>query len=62
MIYNPMVYETADVIGTYLYRDGLLGGQFSLGTAVGLFISVINFVLLYFANTLSRKYSDYALW
>ncbi|EPY14337.1 ABC transporter permease subunit [Paenibacillus sp. chi10] len=62
LIYNPMVYETADVIGTYLYRDGLLGGQFSLGTAVGLFISVINFTLLYFANTLSRKYSDYALW
>ncbi|WP_232055777.1 ABC transporter permease subunit [Paenibacillus alvei] len=62
LIYNPMVYETADVIGTYLYRDGLLGGQFSLGTAVGLFISVINFALLYFANTLSRKYSDYALW
>lgn len=62
LIYNPMVYETADVIGTYLYRDGLLGGQFSLGTAVGLFISVINFALLYYANTLSRKYSDYALW
>ncbi|WP_018756937.1 ABC transporter permease [Paenibacillus terrigena] len=62
LIYNPMVYETADVIGTYLYRDGLLGGNFSSGTAVGLFISLINFSLLYIANTLSRKYSDYALW
>jgi len=62
LIYNPMVYETADVIGTYLYRDGLLGGNFSSGTAVGLFISLINFTLLYIANSLSRKYSDYALW
>ncbi|OXM16993.1 ABC transporter permease [Paenibacillus herberti] len=62
LIYNPMVLETADVVGTYLYRDGLLGGNFSAGTAVGLFIAVINFALLYIANTLSRKYSDYALW
>ncbi|WMT42313.1 ABC transporter permease subunit [Paenibacillus sp. D2_2] len=62
LIYNPMVYETADVIGTYLYRDGLLGGNFSMGTAVGLFISLINFTLLFIANSLSRKYSDYALW
>ncbi|RAV22631.1 sugar ABC transporter permease [Paenibacillus contaminans] len=62
LIYNPALYETADVIGTYLYRDGLLGGNFSFGTAVGLLIAVINFTLLYIANTLSRKYADYALW
>ena len=62
LIYNPTLYETADVIGTYLYRDGLLGGNFSSGTAIGLFISLINFTLLYLANRLSRKYSDYALW
>ncbi|WP_409347092.1 ABC transporter permease [Paenibacillus sp. MBLB4367] len=62
LIYNPALYETADVIGTYLYRGGLLDGNFSLGTAVGLLIAVINFTLLYIANTLSRKYADYALW
>lgn len=62
LIYNPTLYETADVIGTYLYRYGLLGGNFSSGTAIGLFISVINFSLLFLANKLSRKYSDYALW
>ncbi|GGE02110.1 ABC transporter permease [Paenibacillus nasutitermitis] len=62
LIYNPILYETADVIGTYLYRDGLLGGNFSSGTAIGLFISLINFSLLFLANKLSRKYSDYALW
>lgn len=62
LIYNPAVYEKADVIGTYVYRDGLLGGNFSSGTAIGLFISVINFALLYITNYFSRKYSDYALW
>lgn len=62
LLYNPAVYETADVIGTYVYRDGLLGGRFSFGTAVGLFTSIINFALLYTANTIIRKRSDYALW
>lgn len=62
LTYNPAVYETADVIGTFVYRDGLLGGNFSSGTAVGIFTSVINFTLLYIANTISRKYSEYALW
>ncbi|NSW91018.1 MAG: sugar ABC transporter permease [Firmicutes bacterium] len=62
LLYSPAVYETADVIGTYLYRDGLLGGRFSFGTAVGLFTTVINFALLYTANTISRKRTDYALW
>ncbi|PYI56472.1 ABC transporter permease [Paenibacillus flagellatus] len=62
LIYNPSLYETADVIGTYLYRDGLLGGRFSLGAAVGLFTAAINFALLAGANALSRKYTDYALW
>lgn len=62
LLYNPAVYETADVIGTYLYRDGLLGGRFSFGTAVGLFTSIINIILLYTANTIARKRTDYALW
>lgn len=62
LLYNPSLYETADVIGTYLYREGLLGGNFSSGTAIGLFTSLINFALLYMANALSRKITDYSLW
>jgi putative aldouronate transport system permease protein len=62
LLYNPAVYETADVVGTYVYRDGLLGGRFSYGTAVSLFTSVINFALLFIANTISQKVSDYSLW
>jgi len=62
LLYNPATYETADVIGTYVYRDSLLGGRYSYGTAVGLFTSVINFGLMYIANTISRKVCDYSLW
>lgn len=62
LMYNPAIYETADVIGTYVYREGLMSGNFSFGTAVGLFTSIINFVLLYVANNVSRRYTDHALW
>lgn len=62
LTYNAAVYETADVIGTFVYRDGLMNGNFSSGTAIGLFTSLINFGLLYFANTLSRKFTDHSLW
>ena len=62
LLYNPAVYDTADVIGTYVYRDSLLGGRFSFGTAVGLFTSALNFTLTFIANAVSRKVADYSLW
>ena len=62
LLYNPATYETADVIGTYVYRDSLLGGRFSFGTAVGLFTSVLNFTLIFIANKVSAKVADYSLW
>lgn len=62
LLYNPATYETADVIGTYVYRDSLLGGRFSFGTAVGLFTSVLNFTLVFIANKVSAKVADYSLW
>ena len=62
LMYNPAVYSTADVIGTYLYRDGLMGGRFSYGTAVGLFVSIINFTLLFCCNKVSTKLTDWGLW
>ena len=62
LLYNPATYETADVIGTYVYRDSLLGGRFSFGTAVGLFTSMLNFMLVFIANKVSAKVADYSLW
>ncbi len=62
LMYNTSTYETADVINTYVFRRGIVGGEYSFGTAVGLFQSAINFVLVYFVNRLSRKISEVSLW
>lgn len=62
LLYNPLLYESADVIGTYVYRKGILESDFSYSTAIGLFNSVINFALLVLANYVSRKKTDSRLW
>ena len=62
LLYTPATYETADVIGTYVYRETLLTGRFSYGAAVGLFTSVINFALVFVANAISRKTAEFSLW
>ena len=66
LLYNQATYDTADVISTFVYRRGILaeGGsnQWSYSTAVGLFNSVINFMLIITANYLSKKFTDYGLW
>lgn len=54
-LYNPLVYETGDIIDTYVYRIGLIDMQYSLATAIGLIKSVIGFVLIMSSNLVSRK-------
>lgn len=62
LLYSPVVYETADVISTFVYRKGLIDFDFSYSTAVGLFNSIISIILLTTANKLSRRYSETSLW
>lgn len=62
LLYNSTIYDTADVIGTFVYRKGILESDFSYSTAIGLFNSVINFILLVIANTVSRRTSETRLW
>lgn len=62
LLYNPTTYETADIIGTYVYRMGLQSGNYSYATAVGLFQGIINLVLLTVANKASTKLSGSGLW
>ncbi len=62
LLYNPAVYETADVIETYVYRIGINQGQFSYATAIGLSMSVASLFFIYGSNLLSRKFSDTKLW
>ncbi len=62
LLQNNANQETSDVIGTYVYRRGLKGGEYSYATAVGMFQSVIGFAMVIFANWLSRRYSETSLW
>ncbi len=62
LLYNPLTYEKADVIASFVYREGLQNFQYGYSTAVGLFNSVINFILVFGANMLSRKLNDTSLW
>jgi len=62
LLYNASTYETADIISSYTYRVGLLDQDWSYSTAIGLFNSVINCILLVISNRLSKKLSDTSLW
>lgn len=62
LLYNPLTYETGDVISTYLYRIGLGSANFSYATAIGLTQAVIGFVLVMGTNLLSRKLTSRSLW
>lgn len=62
LLYNPVIYETADVISTYLYRVGLVSNNFSYATAIGLFESVIGLILVFSVNAISRRLTDRSLW
>lgn len=62
LMYNESTYETADVISTYVYRQGITNSNYSYATAVGLFNSVVGFTLVSIANRISRRVSDTAIW
>ncbi|WP_164850222.1 ABC transporter permease subunit, partial [Clostridium prolinivorans] len=57
-LYSPIVYETGDVLDTYVYRIGLVGRQYSFGSAVGLCRSIVGMILIMTANGLTKKFTD----
>lgn len=62
LLYNSQIYETSDVISTLVYRVGLQEMDFSYSTAIGLFNSVLNLIILVVANTISKKSTGTGLW
>ena len=62
LLYRPATYEVADTISSFVYRRGLIEGDFGYSTSVGLFNSFVNLMLLFAANSLSRKYSETSLF
>lgn len=61
-LYSPIVYESGDIIDTYVYRLGLQQAQYSVGTAVGLFKSVISFILVALSYLLADKAAGYRIF
>lgn len=62
LLYQPLTYEVADVISTYVYRAGLVDQDFSYSTAIGLFNSIVNLILLVSANKISKKMGQSGLY
>ena len=62
LLYNPLTYETADIISSYVYRRGLEEMNFSVGAAVGMFNSVVNIIIMVTANAASNKFINESLW
>ena len=62
LMYNPSIYQTADILSTYVYRRGLIDADYSFATAVGLFQSVFALILVVSANKISKKISETSLW
>lgn len=62
LLYNSSIYETADVISTFVYRKGLVENNYSYSAAVGLINSVVNFILVVTVNKISNKVGETSLW
>lgn len=61
-LYSPIVYSTGDIIDTYVYRIGLIQGQYSLGTAVGLFKTVVALILIGVSYWAANKFANYKIF
>ena len=60
-LYNSSTYEVADVISTFVYRQGLVEAKYSYSTAIGLFQNLVGFTLIMLTNYFAKKTSDYTL-
>lgn len=61
-LYNPLVYDKGDIIDTFVYRTAILNGQYSFGTAVGMFKSLVGLVLIVISYRLAAKYAGYKIF
>ena len=62
LLQNSLNLDVSQVISTYTYELGLLGGQYSYSTAIGLFNTIVNVVMLVIVNVICKRISDVSLW
>ncbi len=61
-MYSPIVYESGDIIDTYVYRMSFINAQYSVATAIGLLKSVVSFVMITISYFAANKFTDYRLF
>lgn len=62
LLYQPATYETADVVNSYIFRQGIQAGQYDFAAAAGLFNAVVAFALVMTANALAKRHARTSLW
>jgi ABC-type polysaccharide transport system permease subunit len=62
LLQNPLNLDVSEVISTYVYKMGLVSGQFSYSAAIGLFNNVVNIAVLLFVNQIAKKTSEISIW
>ena len=62
LMYSERIYETSDVLSTYAYRNGIIDGKWSYSTAISMFNSVVNLILVWITNLIARKTGETSLW
>lgn len=62
MLLNPSVRSVGEIIGTYIYRVGILNMRYSYTTAVGLFQSIIAFILVVSTNSIAKRFGGEGIW
>jgi len=61
-MYNPTVYRTGDILDTFIFRTGIMNGQFSFATAMGFFRSVVSMVLIVIGNWAAKRFAGYQIF
>jgi len=61
-LYSPQVYESGDIIDTFVYRIGLVDAQYGVATAVGLFKSVVSFTFITASYYLAYRFANYRIF
>lgn len=61
-LYSPQVYESGDILDTFIYRIGMQGAQYGVATAIGLFKSLISFVFIVTSYALASKFANYRIF
>ena len=62
LMQNSLNLGASEIISTYVYKIGLLNQQYSYSTAINLFNSIVNLILMFSVNAISKKLSDTSIW